>query len=111
MDFSLILDSFNQAEAELQVIFGGAGGGQAVATVTLVLCWSRSAFLEDWLHESRGLVYLFIVIPPASRTAFPSYSRGLRNNCGRKGKREGSAFCATKNLALIYSQGSPQFLC
>lgn len=35
MDFSLILDSFNQAEAELQVIFGGAGGGQAVATVTL----------------------------------------------------------------------------
>lgn len=35
MDFSLILESFRQTKAELQMILEGAGRGQTMATVIL----------------------------------------------------------------------------
>lgn len=46
--------------------------------------------------KAEVLSILFAVIPPASRMALLLYSRGLRNNCEKKGKREGSAFRARK---------------
>lgn len=69
----------------------------------LVLFLCRSAFLEGWLHESKGLVMLFTVVSPASRTVFPAYSKGLRNNCGRKGKREGGVNKEKRRGGLCFS--------